>query len=260
MKLFIQGAILGLILVLPGMSGGTVLLIFGIYESLIKDLLALKVKPYVPLALGLLLGIYIGGYTFAVFFESHRDLTVLFLLGCLLASTRAVLGGVSTTKLNKRMILFLLTGALLGISTASEPLGLAVEVETVKWWLLMLGGALSSAAMIIPGVPGSSVLILLGIYDTILFSIKELELVNIFFYALGSLIGIVLLLKLLEQLFERYKPQLSYFFTGLIIGSARILLPSRLSFLGILLFFVGFASVWFWSKKEQEGVLSEQQS
>lgn len=258
MKLFIQGAILGLILVLPGMSGGTVLLIFGIYEDLVKDLLKLKLKPYIPLILGLILGIYIGGYTFAVFFESHRDLTVLFLLGCLLASTRAVLNNVP--KLNKKYLFFLLSGALLGASTAGEPLGVAVEVEAANWMLLMLGGALSSAAMIIPGVPGSSVLILLGIYDTILFSIKELEIINLFFYGLGSLTGIVLLLKLLEQLFQRFKPQLSYFFAGLIIGSARILLPSTLSFESILLFVIGFASVWFWSKKDDKGILDRQNS
>lgn len=249
MKLFIQGLILGLLIVLPGMSGGTVLLIFGIYENLVKDLVKLKIKPYIPLILGLGLGIYIGGYTFAIFFKNYRDFTALFLLGCLLASIRAVLK--DTPKLNKNLFVFLITGIMIGVTTAGEPLGQVVAGESTKWWLLMLGGALSTAAMIIPGVPGSSILIMLGIYDNILFYIKEFNIVNLLFFGLGSLLGIVLLLKLLEQLFQNYKPQLSYFFAGLIIGSTRILLPSSLNLLGFTLFLIGFISVWFWTNKEE---------
>ncbi|SHJ70475.1 putative membrane protein [Anaerobranca californiensis DSM 14826] len=250
MKLFIQGLILGLLIVLPGMSGGTVLLIFGIYESLVKDLVKLKIKPYIPLILGLSLGIYLGSYTFALFFKNYRDFTALFLLGCLLASIKAVLK--DTPKLNKNLFIFFITGIVIGVTTAGEPLGQVIPGEGTSWWLLVVGGALSTAAMIIPGVPGSSILIMLGIYDNLLFYIKELNIINLLLYGIGSLIGVVLLLKILERLFERYKPQLSYFFAGLIIGSTRILLPSSLNLIGFSLFLIGFLSVWFWSNKEEK--------
>lgn len=255
MKLLIQGLILGLIIVLPGMSGGTVLLIFGIYEKLISDLLNLNLKPYIPFITGLPIGIYIGGYTFAVFFENYRDLTVLFLLGCLLASTKAVLN--EAPKVNRKLVAFLVVGIALGISTAGEPIGSDV-VENVSWWLLMLGGALSTAAMIIPGVPGSSVLIMLGVYDTILFSIAELQILNLIYYAIGAILGVVLLLKLLEQLFKVFKPQLSYLFAGLIIGSARILLPSTITLQGVALFAIAFGCVWYWGMREgQKNIVKE---
>jgi len=63
----------------------------------------------------------------------------------------------------------------------------------ISWGLLLIGGALSSAAMIIPGIPGSSVLIILGIYDAVLFFIAELNILYLSIYGLGSILGILLL-------------------------------------------------------------------
>ena len=68
MRSIIQGIILGFIIVLPGMSGGTVFVIFGIYEDMVRDLVRFKIKPYIPLLAGMLVGIFLGGLAFAFFF------------------------------------------------------------------------------------------------------------------------------------------------------------------------------------------------
>ncbi len=253
MGLVIQGIILGFIIVLPGMSGGTVFLIFGLYEKMLKDLLKFHIRPYLPLAAGILVGIFGGGFTFAFFFENHRDPTVAFLLGCLLASIKAVVRG--CPKVNKKRFITMILGILIGLLMVAEPLGQRIEIENVSWWLLMLGGAFSSAAMIIPGIPGSSVLLLLGLYDTMLFSIKELQVTNLLFFGGGSLLGIFLLLNLLGKLYEKYRALISYFFAGLILGSSRAILPSSASPLVVFLFVAGFLLVWIWSGKESPNVL-----
>ncbi|AOT69975.1 undecaprenyl phosphate translocase family protein [Geosporobacter ferrireducens] len=253
MGLVIQGIILGFIIVLPGMSGGTVFLIFGLYEKMVKDLLRLHIRPYLPLAGGILIGIFGGGFTFAFFFENHRDPTAAFLLGCLLASIKAVLRG--CPKVNQKGFITMVLGVLIGLLMVVEPLGHSIETENVNWWLLMLGGAFSSAAMIIPGIPGSSVLILLGLYDTMLFSIKELQLSNLLFFGAGSVLGIFLLLNLLGKLYEKYRAMVSFFFAGLILGSSRAIMPSTPNPLVVFLFTAGFLLVWIWSGKESSNVL-----
>lgn len=256
MNLLLKGIILGFVMVLPGMSGGTVFLIFGLYENMVKDILKLNLKPYIPLGIGILIGIFLGGSIFGVVFEKHRNATVAFLLGCLLASIKSVLKDVP--KINGNFLGILIAGAIAGIVIVGEPLGLAVETTDVNLLLILIGGALSSAAMIIPGVPGSSVLILMGVYDTILFSIKELELVNLLVFGAGSLIGIVLLLNIMSKLYDKYKAAISYFFAGLILGSARSMIPSTITLGIVALFVIGFGIVWIWSSKNDGEILPGQ--
>ncbi len=240
----LQGFVLGFVMVLPGMSGGTLLVLFGIYETLIKDLVKLNLRPYIPLMGGVLLGILVSGIAFALFFEAYRDPTVALLLGCLLASIRAVLNDCPKTK--KRYIVYTLIGLLIGFFMVGEPVSIVDAGEDVSWWILILGGALSSGAMIIPGVPGSSVLIVFGIYDTIIFYIKELNF-KLLYFAVGNIIGIFTLVKLLETMYARYKGAISYFFVGLIVGSCRGLLPYKIDVSIIMLFAIGFSVVWWWS-------------
>ncbi|SNS99506.1 putative membrane protein [Anaerovirgula multivorans] len=248
MHSIIQGIILGFIIVLPGMSGGTVFLIFGIYENMLKDLVKLNIKPYLPLFGGTIVGIFGGGMVFALFFESFRDQTAAFLMGCLIASIRTVLKCCPT--INMKRLLFLLGGLLIGFYMGGEPIGLMMESEKVSWILLLIGGALSSAAMIIPGIPGSSVLIVLGIYDSILFYIKELEILNLIIFGIGSILGIILFVNLLSKVYEKHKSNISYFFAGLILGSSRALLPYYYTPSIIILFSIGFGLVWLWSGKK----------
>jgi len=248
MRSILQGLILGFIIVLPGMSGGTVFVIFGIYEDMVRDLVRLKLKLYIPLLGGMLVGIFLGGMAFALFFESYRDLTVAFLLGCLLASIKSVLK--ACPGLNTKRLVCLLIGLAIGYYMVGEPFNLVTKHDDVEWYLLIIGGALSSAAMIIPGVPGSSVLIIMGIYDSVLSYIKDLNLIKLAIYGIGSAAGAILLLNLLEKIYNRYRELLSYSFAGLILGSSRALLPYTYSFSVLLTCTIGFIIVWVWSGKE----------
>ncbi|MBM7615069.1 undecaprenyl phosphate translocase family protein [Alkaliphilus hydrothermalis] len=245
-----KGFILGFVMVLPGMSGGTLLVIFGIYESLIRDLGKLNLKPYIPFVGGAIGGIFASGFLFAMFFEAHRNPTIALLLGCLLASIRAVLN--DCPKLNKKYVIVMGLGLLFGYFMVAEPVNIVNAGDKVSWWLLLIGGALSSAAMIIPGVPGSSVLIVLGIYDAILFYIKEISLLQLSIFGIGGILGIALLVKLLEKVYQSYKGAISYFFVGLIIGSCRGLIPSTINITILMLFAIGFALVWWWSGIENK--------
>ncbi|MDO9536112.1 MAG: DUF368 domain-containing protein, partial [Bacillota bacterium] len=233
----IQGVILGFVIVLPGMSGGTVFIILGIYEKIIRDLSVFHLRPYWTLLIGSVVGIFLGGFAFSFLFVSHRNITVSFLLGLLLASIKAVMEdrpGISAGR-----ALILAAGFATALLMADEPLGLVGQSRDVNLAVLALGGAVSSATMLIPGIPGSSILIVLGIYDDVLFYIRELAVVNLLIFGLSGLLGIVFLAKVLDRLYTRYKAPTAYYFAGLIAGSSRVLLPSALTIPVVVFFAAG---------------------
>lgn len=244
---WMKGVLLGFILVLPGMSGGTVFVIFGIYEDLVHDLVRLRIKPYLPLLGGVLIGIFISGSLFSLFFETYRNETVVFLLGCLLASIRAVLK--CCPEVNKGRVVFFLGGVALGFMLGADPIGGVQSLEEVGTTYLFIGGALASATMVLPGLPGSSVLIAMGIYDTVLYYLSDLVWSRLLVFGAGSLVGMVLLVHILEKVYDRYRGLISYFFAGLILGSSRALIPNDFSLLMPILFIIGFTAVWVWSGK-----------
>ena len=250
MHMIVKGFILGFTIVLPGMSGGTVLIILGLYESLIKDLAKLKLKPYWPLLPGSIVGIFTGGFALAMVFTVYRDPAAAFLMGCKLASIKAVLKDRPALSLIRMTIL--IVGLIAGYQMTAEPISFTGEKVDAHWLVLVLGGTLSSAAMLIPGLPGSSILIVMGIYDSILLYVKELALLKLAFFGIGSLLGIYLSAKVLDKLFERYQAPIAYFFAGLIGGSSRALLPDAWVVPVILALIAGFALVWWWSGKKEE--------
>lgn len=246
MLLFVQGIVLGFIMVLPGMSGGTLFVIFGIYEKLVRDLANRIFKPYIPLLIGIMVGIFASGFLFAWFFTKYRDQTSVFLLGCLLASIRAVLN--CCPGINNRRVIFMSIGVIIGFSLGNDPIGSTSVMEEISGIYLFVAGALSSATMVLPGLPGSSVLIVMGVYDTVLFYLSELVIPKLAVFGIGSILGMVLLVHALEKLYDQHRAIISYFFAGLILGSARTLLPHSFELEGIVFLMIGFIPVWKWSE------------
>lgn len=246
MKTYIMGFVLGLVILLPGMSGGTALLLMGVYEDILKDLSKFKVLKYYKLILGCIFGIYVGGILFAFLFENHRDVTMAILLGGLLASIRSIVS--KQPCCNIKLFGLLIFGVAIGYLSSSEPSSVQV-IEDVPAGILIIAGALASAAMIIPGVPGSSVLIFFGIYEEVLFYVSSVALLPLSLLLLGSAIGSVFLVKILAMAYEHYKGQLSYFFSGIILGSSKMLFPQHftLEVVGFLL--LSFGVTFFLAQK-----------
>ncbi len=242
MELLVKGVLIGVIIVLPGMSGGTVFLILGLYEKIIGDLARLRLRPYIPLLLGLTLGVFMGGLLLSVVFARFRDLSVAFLLGCLLASIGPILKGQGTK--NPKILSLLAVGFVVGFFMGGEPVELMDPGESASYLRLIIGGALASATMIIPGLPGSGVLILAGIYDDALFYLGNFQLFELLLMGVSGLVGIFVLARGLEKLYMKNRRVIAYTFSGLIAGSARAVLPYGLSPGVVLLFVLGFALVW----------------
>ncbi|MBT9136145.1 MAG: hypothetical protein DDT34_01218 [Firmicutes bacterium] len=231
MQSVVQGLVLGVIIILPGMSGGTVFLMMGLYENLVADLVRLRLKRYLPLLAGMLVGIFVSGVIFARVFMLYRDRSVL----------------ATCPTLSWKRVLCLCVGLVAGLLLGVEPLDIRQATGAISPIMLIVGGALGTAAMVLPGVPGSSVLIIMGIYDSLLYALSVLAVVPLLWFLVGSVMGLFLLAHVLDRLYARYHDLISYFFAGLIVGSSRALLPNTYSYVLVPFFLLGFALVWWWS-------------
>jgi putative membrane protein len=237
MQMVFKGIITGIIIILPGMSGGTLLLLLGLYEKLVADLSRLRILPWLPFVAGAAGGILVSGAAFS------------WLLGCILASIRAVLG--EHYRPNYRRVLLFLLGAAIGFILAGEPMSMVEDTVRPGIGLLLIGGALACAAMILPGVPGSSVLIIMGIYDDMLQALADFDWRVLMVFVLGAAIGAFGLSNALDNIYSRYRASISWLFSGLILGSARMLIPGNWDnpLPIIILAAAGFALVWWWGEK-----------
>lgn len=240
MILGFKGVILGAGVIIPGVSGGTIMVIFGMYEQMLEDLLSLYLKPYIAMGIGAVVGIFGGGALLSYLFDYHPSPTYAFILGCLLMSIPFILK--RTRGVTKKRILLLIIGAVLSYSLLELPalfIGGALSPGQT-----FLAGFVASATMMIPGVSGSALLIVLGFYESILEAVRSFDMMTLLIFVIGAGAGAFILAKVLKTLFALYLSEILFFFTGLIIGSLGMLMPEEIGLLSAASFLVGLALVY----------------
>ncbi|MDE3743805.1 DUF368 domain-containing protein [Maribacter polysaccharolyticus] len=235
----LKGIAMGAADVVPGVSGGTIAFISGIYEELITSINNLNpslIKVWKAegfkvfwqkingnFLLALFLGIFISLFSLATLvswlLENEPILLWSFFFGLVAASIFFV--GKEITKWNLSTALTLLFGAALAYFITTLP---ASENSTSLPYLF-LSGALAVCAMILPGISGAFILVLLGSYKTILDAVHERDLKIVITVALGAIFGLLSFAKLLKWMFSNYKNLTLALLTGFILGSLNKIWP-----------------------------------
>lgn len=238
-RLFGTGFFMGSADLVPGVSGGTVALICGIYEKLLasikvvtgevpKTLLKGNIRaawsliPFsflLPLGLGIGTALFTLAHTLSWALEEHPIFIWSFFFGLILASTYVV---VTRTTLRT-----LPTGAsfLAGIAIGYLVVGL-LPVETPHvWWMIFLSGSIAISAMILPGISGSFMLVILGQYEHILSGLTTLRLDLLLTFAAGCALGLALFSHLLSWLLATHHNITLALLAGLMLGSLRKIWP-----------------------------------
>ncbi|NBG88387.1 DUF368 domain-containing protein [Isachenkonia alkalipeptolytica] len=242
--LWLRGIILGAGVIIPGVSGGTIMVIFGMYEKMLQDLLRFHVKPYIAMGIGVLVGVFAGGALLSFLFDHHPDPTYAFILGCLLMSIPLILK--RTRGYTKKRLLLLVTGGILSFSLLELPtLFIGTELTLGQTFL---AGFVSSATMMVPGVSGSALLIVLGLYEEILEAVRDFQMGTLIIFVTGAATGVFILAKVLKTLFTLYMSEILFFFTGLIIGSFNMVMPGTIGFFPLVTFGLGLALVYRFGK------------
>lgn len=230
--------------VVPGVSGGTMAFILGIYEELIGSIRAVGRAQFLrPLfSLRLRQALEALNWPFLAAVGSGIALAILSLargLEWLLIHRPVllwsfffglVLGSVLTVSRRVPRWRPALWAALaLGASGAYALVGLVPLHTPNTWWFLFLSGALAICAMILPGISGAFILVLLGKYQTVLAAVNQRDGVTLALVAAGAAVGIVSFAQFLGWLLRRYHDATVALLTGLMLGSLRKVWPWKVT-------------------------------
>ncbi|WNH09826.1 DUF368 domain-containing protein [Thalassobellus suaedae] len=229
----LKGIAMGAADAVPGVSGGTIAFISGIYEELIttisnvkpslfKTLFSKGIKPFWNEINGNFILALLGGIIISFvsimrlakyLLENHPVLIWAFFFGLIIASIYFI--GKQITKWNITVIIALVIGGISAYYVTSLP-ALASNDSLLY---LFIAGSIAICAMILPGISGSFILIILGAYKTLSNALHDFDIKKIAIFTLGALIGLLSFSHLLKWLFKNYHNVTLAILTGFIFGS-----------------------------------------
>ena len=237
----VKGACMGAADVIPGVSGGTIAFITGIYDRLIESINSIngtalklffsgKFKEFwkhingsflISLFCGILVSVLSLAGLMQYLLEHHPIQTWAFFFGLIVASSIFILRGIQGW--NMKSAMFPVLGVVLGIVVCT----LSPTQTPDALWFIFLSGAIAICAMILPGISGSFILLILGKYKYIMGAITGLttgaavgeSLVILCVFAVGAVCGILAFSRLLHWLLARFNKETLMVLAGFIIGS-----------------------------------------
>jgi len=270
------GIVLGISNVIPGVSGGTMAVVFGVYDNIIEDI-TLNIKKIIfdwkfllPLLTGLIIGVLLFSKVITFLFAQYPVLTNWFFMGLILGSIPLLFSKIQLSVPQKTKfpfissilsLCFAITIMLVmlfinpDIAGNSEPQTVFSIALTIK---LIIAGAIAALAMIIPGISGSFFLLLMGMYTTIIKAISDLHLSLLLAVGIGIIIGLLGGARFIRFLMNKVPTQTYTAIMGLILGSLIVIFPgigNGIEFpLSLIIFSVGFAIAYFSSKNSSKQV------
>lgn len=220
----IKGALIGGANVIPGVSGGTMAVLMGIYDKLIYSVTGLfkdfknNFKFLLQLGIGAVLGI--GAFIFIIPFlmEEAPLPTNFFFMGLVLGAGPMLYKKAKETNIKPLNILWFIVALAIVVvmGVMREPSSASAAPSTIMFFI---AGFIAAATMILPGVSGSFMLLLLGMYKPILDGVKSFDMGIIIPVSIGVLAGFVIMTKAIETMFKKF-PQTAYcVILGLVLGS-----------------------------------------
>ena len=275
-KLFFKGVFMGIADAIPGVSGGTIALLLGIYEELISTISGLnfslitKLKNngfrsfweslngnfLVTLVLGIGISLILFVKISANLLTSHPLYVWSFFLGLILATVYVIYKLIESWNLVN--IISTLLMIVFSIILTSDTLNISDETNL---FYILICGIIASSAMILPGISGSLILVILGVYKILVEALDNLDVKIISSFTVGAVIGLVSFSKILKWLFKNYKSLAYSIMLGLVIGSIEKIWPWNKSFstelssfdlfLSISLVILGFIIVFLLEKTKK---------
>ncbi|UCC52580.1 MAG: DUF368 domain-containing protein [Anaerolineaceae bacterium] len=237
---FLRGLAMGAADIVPGVSGGTMAFIFGIYEELINSIKTVGQRTFIdailhlrlreafslinwyfllPLGLGVIAAIFSLAGLLEYFLTNQPVYIWSFFFGLIIASVIIIAGRI------QRWTLGLVIALLVGTVGTYLLVDLVPAQTPDTWWFFILTGALASCAMILPGISGAYILVMLGKYQAVLSAVNQRDFAILFFIVVGAAIGLVTFAQILSWFFKRFHDYTVAVLIGLLLGSLRKVWP-----------------------------------
>ena len=262
-KTFIKGLVIGATMTVPGVSGGSMAMVLGIYDRLLKHVS--EITKYPKESLTFLLWFAAGAGSGAFLFSRGiswllttraEGILCFFFLGAVSGGIPMILKSASVSRIRGREMICILTGILTALLIALIPQGIfAPGTENTPMHLLfqLAGGFIIAVALVLPGISASQMLYMLGIYESTLKAISSLDILALLPLAVGGILGTYLTARILEQLIKKHREDTFLIILGFMLASLRSLLPEHLIeenlLAGVGALVLGFVSLYFLSAK-----------
>ncbi len=274
LSIFIKSIFIGIGAILPGISGGALAIIFGLYEKIISSISNFFKNPKQNFAFlslvgsGVCIGVILFSNIQKILLSKYETATLFTLLGLLIGTLPSLFKTANNNGFSKKYLIpffiTLLTAFCFSFIGNNDVIlaEKSIDMNFINFIYLFIIGIIMSASLVIPGISGTVLLMLIGAYGFILTAIADIK--NIFLLpfasdsmmdgviknimvlipiGIGVLVGAVIFSKLMDYLLKKHYSLTYYAVLGFIIGSIPELLPKfsiDLSFfIGVLLFFIG---------------------
>lgn len=239
-----KGLITGATMIVPGVSGGSMAMILGIYDRLISAISSFRkdVKGNLLFLARFVVGAGIGMFLFSTplsWLLGHYPMpTMYFFLGAVFGGIPVIGKKSGVRKFSLDVILYMLIGVAAVLLISAIPTG-TLNAGSQRgadiWLMLPVVGVAAATALILPGISISHFLLILGLYDSLLGAIKSFELTFLLPLGLGLLVGIILFSKFLERMMDQWPKQTYLIILGFIIGSVAQIFPGIPTGWGVIL-------------------------
>ncbi|MBH0231594.1 DUF368 domain-containing protein [Halobacillus yeomjeoni] len=261
-----RGMLMGASDVVPGVSGGTIAVVLGIYDRLIEAINGVFSKEWkkhlkflIPLGMGVSISIILLASLIEWLFEHYPDPTKFFFLGLIIGVLPYLAHKADMKRTFKvKHYVLLLIGAGIVASMAVFQTGESGQIQDLDsstYLLLFFSGWLASSAMILPGISGSFILLVIGVYSTVVGGISDFKIDIIAVVGLGILFGILVMSKIVKFFLDNYTIGTFAVIIGLVIGSVFVIFPGVpgtliLWIVSFITFISGLLTAWLLGRVE----------
>jgi len=226
LKFFLAGFFIGIAELLPGISGSTVAVAFGIYNKIIKILSNIRIKNISGnfsdissifrldllflLVSSMLVTVILFSKIVLYFYTNYNDLFEIFLALIMIAISLFIIK--DFIYIIKKVFLFIVIGILFGYAINQIP---DFEMSSNILFLILIG-FIAFSFFLVPGISGSAILVTFGQYRLIIQALAELNFITLIPFGVGCLLSLYLMPKLISNLVDKYNEYLMSFFSGLI--------------------------------------------
>lgn len=231
--LLVSGVAIGGTMIVPGVSGGSMAMILGVYDTLITAISSFRRQPQKHattlgiLGVGGLLGVLLLAMPLEWLLMRYPVMMMYFFMGAVGGGVPTIVEKTGVKKFSWRYLGYVLIGLLCVLGLGKLPIS-AVLGETegvIAVGAMMLAGFIAAATMLLPGISGSYMLLMLGLYGRMISAIKNVELGFLIPLLLGMLLGLLVAARALEQALARYPGVTHLIILGFILGSLVEIFP-----------------------------------
>ncbi|MEC5424671.1 DUF368 domain-containing protein [Virgibacillus sp. C22-A2] len=260
-----RGMIMGASDVIPGVSGGTIAVLLGIYDRLIASINGFMSKEWkkhigflLPLGIGIIIAILSLANLLEWLLVKYPGPVQFFFMGLIIGVLPLLFhkADARSSFQAKHVVLLIIGATIVGLMVFNPDEGTVIQQITFSTYILLFfSGFIASAAMVLPGISGALILVIAGVYPTVISAISNLKLDVIAVTGIGIVLGIVVMSKIVNFFLINYRAGTFAVVIGLVIGSIIVVFPgwpneTALVLVSIVAFAAGLFAAYVLGKVE----------